>query len=140
MRESLSGSPIPRIALPPTTERGELVRFLRNENLPGRFPFTGGVFPMRRDDEDPTRMFAGEGGPAKTNARFHMLAAGQPARLDIRAAGAHAIRVTLAPLAGPSVLPFSPAVADRKYPSPALSIRTLTKPVSAKVGDNVVLP
>ena len=47
----------------------ELVRFLRAENLPGHFPFTAGVFPMKRDDEDPTRMFAGEGGPAKTNAR-----------------------------------------------------------------------
>ena len=78
-RESLSGTPIPRIALPRFGERGELVRFLRNENLPGHFPYTAGVFPMKRDDEDPTRMFAGEGGPAKTNARFHLLAAGQPA-------------------------------------------------------------
>jgi len=78
-RESLSGNRIPRIALPRATERGELVRFLRAENLPGRFPFTGGVFPTKRDDEDPTRMFAGEGGPAKTNARFHLLADGQPA-------------------------------------------------------------
>src|SRR5690606_33378095 len=78
-RESLSGLAIPRVALPRTTERGELVRFLRSENLPGSFPFTGGVFPTKRDDEDPTRMFAGEGGPAKTNARFHLLAAGQPA-------------------------------------------------------------
>ena len=78
-RESLSGSPIPRIALPRVTEPGELVRFLRAENLPGRFPFTGGVFPTKRDDEDPTRMFAGEGGPARTNRRFHYLADGQPA-------------------------------------------------------------
>jgi methylmalonyl-CoA mutase len=78
-RESLSGTLVPRVALPRTTERGELLRFLRSENLPGRFPYTGGVFPMRRDDEDPTRMFAGEGGPAKTNARFHLLADGQPA-------------------------------------------------------------
>ena len=61
------------------TEPGELVRFLRAENLPGRFPFTGGVFPTKRDDEDPTRMFAGEGGPARTNRRFHYLADGQPA-------------------------------------------------------------
>ena len=73
------GQPIPRIALPRVTEPGELLRFLRAENLPGRFPFTGGVFPTKRDDEDPTRMFAGEGGPAKTNARFHYLADGQPA-------------------------------------------------------------
>jgi methylmalonyl-CoA mutase len=78
-RVSLSGTAVPRIALPRTSEPGELVRFLRNENLPGHFPFTAGVFPTKRDDEDPTRMFAGEGGPAKTNARFHYLAAGQPA-------------------------------------------------------------
>ncbi|HET6950654.1 MAG TPA: fused isobutyryl-CoA mutase/GTPase IcmF [Acidimicrobiales bacterium] len=78
-RPSLAGNLIPRIALPRTAERGELVRFLRAENLPGRFPFTGGVFPTKRDDEDPTRMFAGEGGPARTNARFHRLAEGQPA-------------------------------------------------------------
>jgi len=78
-RESLSGNPVPRISLPRTTDPAELVRFLRSENLPGRFPFTGGVFPTKRDDEDPTRMFAGEGGPAKTNERFHLLAAGQPA-------------------------------------------------------------
>jgi methylmalonyl-CoA mutase len=78
-RESLSGSQIPRIALPRATERSELLRFLRAENLPGRFPFTGGVFPTKRDDEDPTRMFAGEGGPSKTNQRFHYLADGQPA-------------------------------------------------------------
>jgi methylmalonyl-CoA mutase len=79
VRESLSGTLVPRVALPRTTERGELVRFLRAENLPGHFPFTAGVFPTKREDEDPTRMFAGEGGPAKTNARFRNLAAGQPA-------------------------------------------------------------
>ncbi|MDQ3293418.1 MAG: methylmalonyl-CoA mutase family protein [Actinomycetota bacterium] len=78
-RASLSGTAVPRIALPRVTERAELVRFLRAENLPGHFPFTAGVFAMKRDDEDPTRMFAGEGGPARTNARFHYLAAGQPA-------------------------------------------------------------
>ena len=78
-RASLSGSRIPRVALPRMADRAELLRFLRAENLPGRFPFTGGVFPTKRDDEDPTRMFAGEGGPAQTNARFHLLSAGQPA-------------------------------------------------------------
>jgi methylmalonyl-CoA mutase len=78
-RTSQSGTEIPRIAVPRFTDAGDLLRFLRAENLPGRFPFTGGVFPMKRDDEDPTRMFAGEGGPAKTNARFHLLAKGQPA-------------------------------------------------------------
>src|SRR5690606_22717227 len=78
-RESLAGTRVPRVALPRFEDRGELVRFLRSENLPGRFPFTAGVFPTKRDDEDPTRMFAGEGGPARTNARFHLLADGQPA-------------------------------------------------------------
>jgi isobutyryl-CoA mutase len=77
--ESLSGTSISRISLPRTDDRAELYRFLRAEHLPGHFPFTGGVFPTRRDDEDPTRMFAGEGGPARTNARFHLLAEGQPA-------------------------------------------------------------
>ncbi|MGI8662864.1 MAG: fused isobutyryl-CoA mutase/GTPase IcmF [Acidimicrobiales bacterium] len=75
--ESLSGTTVPRVALPRYRERSELVRFLRAENLPGRFPFTAGVFRLKRDDEDPTRMFAGEGGPARTNKRFHYLAAGQ---------------------------------------------------------------
>ena len=83
-RTSLSDTEVPRIALPRISERGELLRFLRAENLPGHFPYTGGAFPMRRDDEDPTRMFAGEGGPAKTNARFHYLAEGQAAtRLSV---------------------------------------------------------
>ena len=76
---SLSGTAIPRVALPRVRAVGDLFTFVRAENLPGRFPFTGGVFPTKRDDEDPTRMFAGEGGPAKTNRRFHLLAEGQPA-------------------------------------------------------------
>ena len=84
VRTSLSGLPVPRVALPRLRDGGELVRFLRAENLPGRFPYTAGVFPTKRDDEDPTRMFAGEGGPRKTNARLHLLAEGQPAtRLSI---------------------------------------------------------
>ena len=70
---------MPRIALPRFAHRDELYRWLRRENLPGRFPYTAGVFSMKRDDEDPTRMFAGEGGPARTNRRFHLLADGQPA-------------------------------------------------------------
>jgi len=78
-RTSPSGTEVPRVAFPRLTEGGELVRFLRAENLPGAFPFTGGLFPTKRDDEDPTRMFAGEGGPKATNARFHLLAEGQPA-------------------------------------------------------------
>ncbi|WP_210649908.1 fused isobutyryl-CoA mutase/GTPase IcmF [Nocardioides sp. SYSU D00065] len=78
-RESLSGNKIPRVALPRFTDHGELVRFWRNENLPGYFPFTAGVFPFKRDNEDPARMFAGEGDPARTNRRFKILSAGQPA-------------------------------------------------------------
>ncbi|MGW4634968.1 fused isobutyryl-CoA mutase/GTPase IcmF [Nocardia sp. NPDC004415] len=74
-RESLSGSSIPRVALPQYTDHGELLRFLRAENLPGRFPFTAGVFPFKRDNEDPARMFAGEGDPARTNRRFKVLSA-----------------------------------------------------------------
>lgn len=79
VRTSLSGSAVPRVSLPPFEDPGELLRWLRAEHLPGRFPFTGGVFELRRDDEDPARMFAGEGGPARTNRRFHLLAEGQPA-------------------------------------------------------------
>ncbi|TQE23020.1 methylmalonyl-CoA mutase [Streptomyces ipomoeae] len=74
-RESLSGSRIPRVALPRFTDHGELLRFLRSENLPGRFPFTAGVFPFKREGEDPARMFAGEGDPFRTNRRFKLLSA-----------------------------------------------------------------
>jgi methylmalonyl-CoA mutase len=78
-RESLSGNRIPRVALPAYEDHGELVRFWRRENLPGRFPFTAGVFPFKRENEDPARMFAGEGDPARTNRRFKRLSEGQPA-------------------------------------------------------------
>jgi len=78
-RESLSGTKVPRVALPRFGDRGDLTRWLRSENLPGRFPFTAGVFPFKREGEDPARMFAGEGGPARTNQRFHLLAQGMPA-------------------------------------------------------------
>ncbi len=78
-RTSLSGTRIPRVALPRVTEHGELVRWLRAEHLPGRFPFTAGVFPFKRTEEDPARMFAGEGDAFRTNRRFHLLAEGQPA-------------------------------------------------------------
>ncbi len=74
-RETLSGNRIPRVALPRDTEPGGLVRFLRAENLPGRFPYTAGVFAFKRDGEDPARMFAGEGDPFRTNRRFHLLSA-----------------------------------------------------------------
>ncbi|MER6582781.1 fused isobutyryl-CoA mutase/GTPase IcmF, partial [Nonomuraea sp. NPDC001023] len=78
-RETLSGNRIPRVALPRFSDHGDLLRFLRSENLPGSFPFTAGVFPFKRDDEDPTRMFAGEGDPFRTNRRFKLLSEGQPA-------------------------------------------------------------
>ncbi|WP_370240611.1 fused isobutyryl-CoA mutase/GTPase IcmF [Aeromicrobium sp.] len=78
-RESLSGNRIPRVAVPRFEDHGELVRFWRRENLPGKFPFTAGVFPFKRADEDPARMFAGEGDPFRTNRRFKMLSEGQPA-------------------------------------------------------------
>lgn len=78
-QETLSHLKLPKVALPKTRERSELTRFLRSENLPGRFPFTAGVFPFKREGEDPVRMFAGEGSPERTNRRFHYLAKGQNA-------------------------------------------------------------
>ena len=78
-KESLSGNKIPRVSLPRFTDHGELVRFWRSENLPGYFPFTAGVFPFKRDNEDPARMFAGEGDPARTNRRFKILSEGNDA-------------------------------------------------------------
>ena len=76
---SLSGQLIPKIAAPRLDGWGDRLRFLMKENLPGSYPYTGGVFPYRREGEDPTRMFAGEGSPERTNRRFHYLSAGQPA-------------------------------------------------------------
>ena len=78
-RSSLSGTPVPRVALPRFTDEGELLRWIRSENLPGEFPFTAGVFPFKREEEDPARMFAGEGDAFRTNRRFHLLSEGQPA-------------------------------------------------------------
>ena len=75
---TLSGTPLPKTAVPRETESGALVRYLRSENRPGVFPFTAGVFPHKRSGERPTRMFAGEGDPARTNRRFHLLAQDQP--------------------------------------------------------------
>jgi len=72
-RETLSGNRVPRVALPRFSEDAELLRFLRSENLPGRYPFTAGVFPFKREGEDPARMFAGEGDAFRTNRRFHVL-------------------------------------------------------------------
>jgi len=76
---TLAGLSLPRVALPRTADHGELVTFLRSENVPGSFPFTAGVFPLTRSGEAPARMFAGEGDAFRTNRRFHLLSAGQPA-------------------------------------------------------------
>jgi methylmalonyl-CoA mutase len=76
--ETLSRLRVPKLAFPSYEDWGERLRFSLEENLPGRFPYTAGVYPYRRGDEDPTRMFAGEGTPERTNRRFHYLAAGQP--------------------------------------------------------------
>ncbi len=77
--ETLSHQRVPKIAVPKLKDWGELLRFIRSENLPGGFPYTGGVYPYRREQEDPTRMFAGEGAPERTNRRFHYLAQGHGA-------------------------------------------------------------
>ncbi|MEK6805049.1 MAG: methylmalonyl-CoA mutase family protein [Pseudomonadota bacterium] len=77
---SLSGTHIPKVALPKYSDEGDLLKWLRLENLPGFFPYTAGVFPFKRENEDPARMFAGEGGPRRTNERFHLLSKGQPAK------------------------------------------------------------
>ncbi|NCT67875.1 MAG: methylmalonyl-CoA mutase family protein [Rhodanobacteraceae bacterium] len=78
-RESLSHQKIPKIAAPTYKSWGELLTFLQKENLPGSYPYTGGVYPYRRTGEDPIRMFAGEGTPERTNRRFHYLSQGLPA-------------------------------------------------------------
>ncbi|KPA09611.1 ArgK protein [Candidatus Magnetomorum sp. HK-1] len=73
--QSLSHQKIPKVVLPKFKDDGEIYRWLREENVPGQFPYTAGVFPFKRTDEDPTRMFAGEGGPHRTNKRFKLLSA-----------------------------------------------------------------
>ena len=77
---SLSGTVIPKVILPKYKDWGDILTWQLQENVPGEFPFTAGVFPLKRDGEDPTRMFAGEGGPERTNRRFHYVSVGQPAK------------------------------------------------------------
>ena len=77
---SLSHNKIPKVVLPKYEDYGEIIAWTRRENVPGEFPFTAGVFPFKRKGEDPTRMFAGEGGPERTNRRFHYLSQGMPAK------------------------------------------------------------
>ena len=78
--ESLSHLKIPKIALPKFQDWGDLVRWKGQENVPGAFPYTSGIYPFKRTGEDPTRMFAGEGGPERTNRRFHYVSAEMPAK------------------------------------------------------------
>lgn len=77
--ESLSKLQIPKISLPRYKDWGDILYWLLTENVPGEFPYAAGVFPLKREGEDPTRMFAGEGGPERTNKRFHYVSLGQPA-------------------------------------------------------------
>ncbi len=77
--ESLSHLKLPKVALPKWADWGEVLRWCLQENVPGEFPYTAGVFPFKREGEDPTRMFAGEGGPERTNRRFHYVSLGMPA-------------------------------------------------------------
>ena len=78
--ESLSHNRIPKVVLPRYEDWGEILKWQLQENVPGEFPFTAGVFPFKREGEDPTRMFAGEGGPERTNRRFHYVSLGMPAK------------------------------------------------------------
>jgi methylmalonyl-CoA mutase len=77
---SLSGSRIPKVVLPKYKDWGDILKWQLQENIPGEFPYTSGVFELKRQGEDPTRMFAGEGGPERTNKRFHYVSEGQPAK------------------------------------------------------------
>lgn len=78
--ETLSHLKIPKIAMPRYHDWGDVLKWNLRENVPGEFPYAAGVFPFKRENEDPTRMFAGEGGPERTNKRFHYVSAGMPAR------------------------------------------------------------
>ena len=77
---TMSGTRVPKVALPRYSDHGDLLAWLLRENLPGRFPYTAGVFPFKREGEDPTRMFAGEGDAFRTNRRFHALSRHSPAK------------------------------------------------------------
>ena len=77
---SLSHSQIPKVALPKYKAWGDILKWTLQENVPGEFPYTSGLYPFKRTEEDPTRMFAGEGGPERTNRRFHYVSLGMPAK------------------------------------------------------------
>ena len=78
--ESLSHTKVPKVAVPKFKDWGDILLWRFQENFPGKFPYTAGVFPLKRQEEDPTRMFAGEGSPERTNRRFHYVSVGQPAK------------------------------------------------------------
>jgi methylmalonyl-CoA mutase len=78
--ESLSHTQVPKVSLPKYSDWGDILKWQLTENVPGEFPYAAGVFPLKRQGEDPTRMFAGEGGPERTNKRFHYVSLGQPAK------------------------------------------------------------
>lgn len=78
--ESLSHTQVPKVALPKYKNWGDLLRWTLQENVPGEFPYTAGIYPFKREGEDPTRMFAGEGGPERTNRRFHYVSKAMPAK------------------------------------------------------------
>jgi len=78
--KSLSGTIVHKVMLPRFSDWGDILKWQMQENVPGEFPFTAGVFPLKREGEDPTRMFAGEGGPERTNRRFHYVSVDQPAK------------------------------------------------------------
>ncbi|HPH47011.1 MAG TPA: methylmalonyl-CoA mutase family protein, partial [Chryseolinea sp.] len=78
--ESLSHTQVPKVALPNYRSWGDLLRWSLQENVPGEFPYTAGIYPFKREGEDPARMFAGEGGPERTNRRFHYVSQGMPAK------------------------------------------------------------
>lgn len=77
---TLSGTRLPKVALPRFSDWGDILKWRFTENVPGKFPYAAGVFPLKREGEDPTRMFAGEGGPERTNKRFHYVSKGMPAK------------------------------------------------------------
>src|SRR5690606_29243452 len=78
--ESLSHTQVPKVALPKYQAWGDILKWNLQENVPGEFPYTSGLYPFKREGEDPTRMFAGEGGPERTNRRFHYVSLGMPAK------------------------------------------------------------
>ena len=78
--KSLSQTDIPKVSLPKYRSWGDILKWLLTENVPGEYPYTAGIYPFKREGEDPTRMFAGEGGPERTNKRFHYVSLGMPAK------------------------------------------------------------